>query len=494
MWKSTHRTIRKRPGLIGLMALGITLIALLAADMVLPRLIADAYAGSGPARLTRFFDTRRGRHTLDHYLTLWREFRDACLIAAVAYGALAALIERSIGPVRLQAALLVFSAMFLATTVLSGPRQDYVAHLKIWDEVSAGHDPWWIQPGSGIVLNAYGPLFETLAPVAKFNPLGPKILFATCYLIYAVIMALRAEQAGFESSKSHWLMIIWLANPFFWLEIAFYGHFDVLAGLLVASALAAFGHGAMLLAGGLVGLGFLLKFVPAVVVPFMGFERAFTNRFRIRPQARFLAASIGVMAGGMAAALVIWGSSALRPLAFVSTRGSSLLAIWRYLKGPNSPLTIGGNPPPDLDRFATPVLLAALGFVWLITLRKRFEPVHSCFCALLTTLTFYRVGFVQYQMFVILLIPSWYFLHRESLASRRFSKLSLIVYVVWITAFDLFDNAVGGIVGFERPWAWLEDWVGLPHFILGIWLLTNLLNFPAVRAIGDSRLENETAG
>ena len=463
--------------IFGLLVLLGLVFVFVAVDKFVSKLLSDAYAGSGPSKLVRFFESRRDRHSLEHYLKLWSDFRNACLIAAAGFGVLLVLIGRLLDVARMRAAMVAFTAVFLAMTVLWGPRQDYVAHLKIWDEVNAGRDPWWIQPDSGIVLNAYGPLFEILAPMANFNPLGPKILFAVSYLIYAVCVLRAGLRLGFESSRTIWLLFAWLAGPFFWLEIAFYGHFDVLVGLLVVGAVAAFGRSSMILAGGFVGLGFLLKFVPAVLVPFLTFERSDDRKFRIRW--RFLAAAIGVMAGGMAIAWGIWGPSVFRPLAFVSTRGSSLLSVWRFLKGPHSPLAFAGRTPPDLDRFATSVLLIALALVWCILSIKRSEPVHACLCALLTTLVFYRVGFVQYQALVFLILPLWYFEHRNVVRARPGLRFSLIAYVVWITAFDLFDNAVGGIVGFERPWAWLEDWVGLPNFLLGMWLISNLLSLPA---------------
>jgi hypothetical protein len=476
MWRICRSLILNRCVSVGWAAIVAAVTTLVVADWFLPDIIADAYAGKGPGRLVGFFATRRDRHSLDHYLTLWRNFRNAGLIAAAFYGIILILIDWLIKHASMRAWMVSFAAVFLAMTVLWGPRQDYVAHLKIWDEVNVGHDPWWIQPESGIVLNAYGPLFEALAPLAWLNPLGPKILFAFVYLIYAVWIMKLAEESHSKTDWYPFWAFAWLANPFFWLEIAFYGHFDVLAAIFVVSSFAAFRHSRSIIAGSLIGLGFLLKFVPAVLAPFLAIE--FRDGIRIRW--RFAMAALCLIAGGMAIAWGIWGKSVFRPLAFVSTRGSSLLSVWRYLKGTHSPLAQAGLSAPDLDRFATPVLLLALGLLWAFTTIRRTERIHACLIAMIATLAFYRVGFVQYQMFVFLMLPIWYFRHKESIEGRLLLKLSLGAYIAWIVGFDLFDNAVGGIVGHDRPFAWLEEWVGLPNFVVSMSLLATLVNMPAI--------------
>ncbi len=474
--------VRIRPVSAGAFLVSSLILGLFAADCFVPGLIESAYDGKGPARANQFFAARRDRHTLEHYLLLWRNFRDACAIASIAYVFILAIIGRSVRSGRLRGFLVVFAAFFLGMTVLWGPRQDYVAHLKIWEEANAGRDPWWIQPESGIVLNAYGPLFETLAPLVRINPLAPKILFSSAFLIYAIFtLTLAANHPAFDRNRFR-LLAAWLANPFFWLEIAFYGHFDVIAGLFVLGAIHAMHSRAQMVSGTLLGLGFLLKFVPGVLVPFLAFE----YRGRWRANGRFLIASTAVISGGMAIAWKVWGESVFRPLAFVSTRGSSLLSIWRYLKGPCSPLALAGSSPPDLDRYATPALMIALLATWAMTSKRRSEMTHASLCALMVTVLFYRVGFVQYQMFPFLLLPLWYSKCHESIDVSRAVRLAVFAYVTWIVGFDLFDNAVGGIVGQDRPWSWAENWVGLPNFVLGMILLANLLRMPTDSAESES--------
>jgi hypothetical protein len=459
-------------------AFGLTLIGLAIwlaiAFAVVPGLIADAWHGRGIDKLNRFFASRSTRKPLDHYQDLWRNFRNAVVLGAVAYGILLAIVRNAIRSVSLQWFLVLFSALFLAMTILWGPRQDYVAHLEIWRRVVEGSDPWWIQPESGIVLNAYGPLFELLSWPAAWNPLAPKIVFSASYLTYCIwIIRSYANDAATSAIETK-MLAVWLANPFFWIEIAFYGHFDVLVALSVVAALVAFDRHEFGATGFYLGLGFLLKFLPAAFVPFLAIERK--RRLVVHWPAAI--AAVGTILGGMAGAGATWGDSVFRPLAFAAGRGSSLLSVWRYLKGPHSPMVWLGWPPRNLDALATPVLIAMLAVVFGLHLAKRFSPVHSCLTAALTIVIFYRVGFVQYQIVPFLILPIWYAKFREAIAPRRGLVLAVAAYVGWIVAFDLFDNAVGGIVGFDRPYAWLEDWVGLPTFLLGMVLWAALVGMP----------------
>ncbi|MFM7132145.1 MAG: hypothetical protein ACKO0V_22585, partial [bacterium] len=55
----------------------------------------------------------------------------------------------------------------------------------------------------------------------------------------------------------------------------------------------------------------------------------------------------------------------------------------------------------------------------------------------------------------------------ERLKQKRTVIYGVMIYLLWITGFDLFDNAVGGIIGFNRPYGWLEDWAGLPQLMFG---------------------------
>jgi len=155
--------------------------------------------------------------------------------------------------------LIGFALVFLMFTVLSGPRQDYVAFLEIWVAVRGGRDPWWVHETWGYPLNAYGPLFTALALPAMWNELSPKLLFALAYCLFAVLFLKRGLDLtgpgpvgpGFSAGG----LLAWLFSPFAWVEIAYYGHFDVLVAIACVAAVAGFLRGREVLAGASLAVG-----------------------------------------------------------------------------------------------------------------------------------------------------------------------------------------------------------------------------------------------
>ena len=458
------------------------------AETFVPSLISNAYEGLGPGPLNRFFAGRASKKLLDYYLGLWTDLEFAVVFAGFAHLVLIYLIQRSRLSNPIKVLMIIAGGAFLGFTVLFGPRQDYVAHIQIWNEIIRGNNPWWIQPESGIILNAYGPLFNLFAIPAAINPMLPKICFALVYLLFCVwILDIYESEAGLRGWPQR-LLIGWLFNPGIWLEIAFYGHFDVLMAVLIVAALHFHLSQKQVQAGALIGAGFLLKFLPAVAIPFLVVRGPLRRDLRVRT---FLTA-IFMIISGMAIACWIWGFSTFRPLIFASERGSSLISVWRYLRGTHSPLKIFISEPVDLDSWALPVMLVMLTIVFALNIVRRTEVSHMVFLSILTTLIFYRVGFLQYQMVLFLILPYWFAQNADQIKTDRILQFVLTTYLLWIIGFDLFDNAVGGIIGTGRPYAWVEEWAGLPTFLTGIslWLVllirASRFGLPSVPVNGSS--------
>jgi hypothetical protein len=170
----------------------------------------------------------------------------------------------------------------------------------------------------------------------------------------------------------------------------------------------------------------------------------------------------------------IWGRSTFRPFTFAYTRGSTLASIFRYLRGGASPLRWFMDHP-DLDAWSTPCLAVAGLLVFLICQWRRADPATSALAAVLTTLLFYQVGFLQYQMILYLLMAYWLGRYGPILARRRGLAVAIGGYFGWLSLFDLYYAYVGGIMQPNGPWGWVADRVGLPTFLLGGSLLVGLL-------------------
>jgi len=429
---------------------------------VAPRVIAAAYGGRSLPALNRFF-VGRAPHSLDHYLGLWRAFSGAVLIAGGLHLALALALARS--GRRDGRSLLGFSVAFLALTVLSGPRHDYVADLEIWDAVLRGLDPWWIAPGRDGPLNAYGPLFNALAALCRVNPMAPKLLFATAYLVFLIRLLDPGRWAG--SGPPRFARVAWFFNPFPWVEVAYFGHFDVLVAVACVAAVDRRIRGRDASAGVWLGAGVLLKYLPLAILPFLALDGR-------RPRPRLMLAAGATVAAGLAVSALIWGPATFRPLTFAATRGSTLLSIFRFLRGPYSPLVVLGLAR-DVDFLALPCLAAAglAAFAWC--LRRRADPATSALAAALTTLLFYRVGFVQYQMVPFLLASYWALSPARPARAGGFVAAAMGAYFGWLALFDVYYASFGGVVHPGDPRAWVDDVAGLPTFLLGSALLVGLL-------------------
>src|SRR5262249_50877411 len=116
------------------------------------------------------------------------------------------------------AVLVVFSAAFLALTVLSGSRGDYEGYLHEWMAVLGGYDPWESDARVGTWVNAYGPLFNMLALLVWVNPLANKLLFAFSYLVF-VIWLIKDFAPPADSLLSWPWVGLWLVNPYPWEQI-----------------------------------------------------------------------------------------------------------------------------------------------------------------------------------------------------------------------------------------------------------------------------------
>jgi hypothetical protein len=359
----------------------------------------------------------------------------------------------------------IVSLLFLTYTVFAGVLQDYYLYVQIWREVRLGHDPWFLVMGvfGNYPLNAYGPLFNLLAVPAWLSPLLPKLLFATSYVLFAFCMTMRASGRGQSLPVAMLMLLAWFWNPYVWVELAHYGHFDVLAGLACVAALESRGHGRDLQSGLWLGLGVLLKYMPVVLLPFLVLDGK-----RIRW--KLLAATVLVVTLGFGGGVVLWGPSTFRPFLFAATRAPQHLSIYRFLNGLYSPLHfVRAYYAGFLDQWAPLILMLALLRTWSWHRERNVATEPAAVIAMFVTVLFYQVGFAQYQIVPFMLVSWWLATREPARPQGRLLAMTLVAYFGWLSTFDV----IGCLVDIDG--IRMQEWVGLLTFILGIGVLACLV-------------------
>src|SRR5271165_7160138 len=451
------------------------------ARWVAPAIIASAIQGQSSAVLNRLPLDTGNAIPPPSALERWSHFSGAVLLAGLLHLAIVLSIclhdpastgqgssrrrglERWANPV-----LILLSFAFLALTVRRGGIQDYYFFLQMWREVQLGHDPWFFAYGvfGKYPMNAYGPLFNIFAIPALVNPLLPKLLFAGAYLAFAIWLIKDRGKECLRADLSWPLLVVWCWMPYCWVEIASFGHFDVLVGLLCAAAVEARVRQRDAISGVCLGLGVLLKFMPIVLLPFLILDRG-------RPRYRLLSAAVVTIALGLGASVPLWGPSTFRPLIFAAGRSSQHLSIYRFLKGYYSPLRwLDFNEDPD--QAAPAFMLMALLWAWLWVRKRMIEPAPAAVLAVLVTLMFYQVGFAQYYMVLFVIASYWMMSARGAIREATQLWVALGCYFGWLSIFDVILSTT------NIDSKGMQEWIGLPTFLLGCFLLVSIVRSPSI--------------
>jgi Glycosyltransferase family 87 len=452
------------------------------ADGIAPNIISAAYNEQSLSVLNWFFKSHKSL-PLEHYLDRWSVTAAAVLIAMVLHLAIVLLIGRIDRKHRLSATptalsrinfiLIAFSAAFLALTVLSWAQGDYkYYYLDEWRVVLAGRDPWLCGRPLNPACNSYGPLFNALAPLVWVNPFANKLLFAFSYLAYVIwLIKDLAPRRGLALSWP-WLSL-WILNPFPWVEIAYFGYFDVLVALACVAAVHSLISKRDAVSGTYLAVGVLLKYMPIVILPFLVFSE---RRFHFR----LLSVCVGVVIFGLAVSTLIWGTSTFSPLALAALRHPTW-SIYDVLGSTHSPLRLFWDWPKmaSIDWLEKPFLVTAgLGvFVWCVL--RRTGPALAGTLAILVTLLFFRSGYFNYQMVPFLLISYWVVSEWKQL--REHSGLAALLggYFGVLTILELVHWSTITIVTYTDGDILYSAMVML-KFLLNCALLVRLLQFSAL--------------
>jgi len=449
---------------------------------IAPNIISAAYNERSLSVLNWLFKSHRSL-PIEHYLDRWSVFAAAVSIAIVLHLAIVLFIgridrknrfpEKTRVCSRTNFILIVFSAAFFAVTVLSWAQGDYkYFYLDEWMVVLGGRDPWLCGTPLNPACNSYGPLFNALAPLVWVNPLANKLLFAFVYLAFVIwLIKDYMPRRGLVSLSWPWLSL-WILNPFPWVEIAYFGYFDVLVALACVAAVHSLISKRDGVSGSYLAVGVLLKYMPIVILPFLVFSE---RRFHFR----LLSVCVGVVIFGFTVSTLIWGPSTFRPLAVAALR-EPFWSIYDVLASTHSPLRLIWDLPNRnfLDWLEKPFLITAglAVFAWCVL--RRTEPALSATLAILVTLLFHRSGQFNYQMVPFLLISYWIVSEWELL--REHSALAALSggYFGVLAIFELVNWSAIANVSYTKGDI-VYSAIAMLKFLLGCALLVLLIQFSA---------------
>jgi hypothetical protein len=355
--------------------------------------------------------------------------------------------------------LIAFSAVFLTTTAITGIKNDYEAYVVHWASVLNREDPWvWHFD----VFNSYGPLFNGLAPLTWLNPLFTKLLCGFSYLAYVIWLVKEyGPRCNFNAPSWFWYGLLFF-NLFPWLQLAYFGYFDVLVGLACVAAIHSLVHKKDLLSGIYLALGILFKFMPIIVLPFLAFDG---RRFHIR----LVVCCVAFVALGFLASVLVWGTSTFVPLAFAATR-SPFLSIYFVMDSQHSPLRFIWDTP-HTEWLEKPLLLIAGLSIFAWSTLRQIEPSLSATLAILITLLLYRVGYQNYHLVFLCMVSYW--------AVSEWCRFKTILAVLLIGYFNFL-----AVTSLSHYWMVMTEYffhsntvIALLQFLLGCTILAGLIWF-----------------
>ncbi|MBA2459931.1 MAG: DUF2029 domain-containing protein [Gemmatimonadales bacterium] len=384
--------------------------------------------------------------------------------------------------------LVAFSGAAMVLSWATGARHDYVHYLEQWSHTMAGGDPWdqslhGQNPG-------YGPLFNAFAPLAQLFSLLPKLGFTAAWIGTAVAVA-RLYEADSDSRRLAPAVLAYFAlTPYFWIEIALYGHFDILpAAATLASVHLTLKGRAPRGAGMILAMGALLKIVPAAALPFLVAARPHRWKAIVLPFA-------GTCAAVLLASYVIWGQSTFTALMLPGRQESDLFSIFRFARGSYSPLRLITENP-VLDAASIPLVIFAGALLVVMLAWRRAHVVVSVVVTFMVLFALFKLGHPQFQMLVFVMVPYLLLTLPARTRGNRVLLKTLGVYVAWFSFLDLLY--VAGNQLREPPWVELREVLGLPTFVLTLIVAVLLLKFrhqplvvPAPSGVGE--LARDTGG
>jgi len=285
--------------------------------------------------------------------------------------------------------MLVWSGLMLVLTAVRGSRHDYLAYLRHWSLVIGGQNPW---AGD----NTYGPLHNVLAYFVAPTPLGPKYAMVTAFLLVNLMLvnALVRTRPGIAPLLAYAAIVP--LNFVVIQVVASFGLNDSLAAAFVGGAVLARFRRKHWLAGVLLGFGILLKYYPALLVPFFCLDE---RHFEAKP---LLASAVTTVAGFLVA-LAVWGNGLAASLVSGVAREPKLLSVLSAIQ--QHPELGGQSAAVDfLIRTNAVFVLVGCAAAFVLAWMMRLSWIEAAALAGLVYLAIYKVGHQQFYLPWLLLL------------------------------------------------------------------------------------------
>ena len=290
-------------------------------------------------------------------------------------------------------AIVVWSILLLGLSYKVGIQHDYGYYLHHWELVRAGLNPW--THNDSYPPNTYGPIYNLFAYLVSAQQLLPKLVLTLAFLVANIFLLLQLFRTRPEISKIATYLFLIPLNFLVISVVSIFGDNDSMVAALIAFAVVARFRNQLIAAGILLGLAMLLKYYPALLIPFFCLNQ---RRFVWKPA---IAATITIALGG-AIAWLTWGSDFLYSLTFGASRDATYLSPLFAFKSqamftstPVVDFLIGDN-----MIFVLLVALASLAASY----RLRFTWIEASATGLFVCLVTYKVGHAQFYLAWIVLL------------------------------------------------------------------------------------------
>jgi hypothetical protein len=345
------------------------------------------------------------------------------------------------------AALTTWALGMLWFSKTAGVRHDYRYYLRQWQLVLNGKNPWSTD-------NAYGPLHNVLAYLLRFDQLAPKLVMSLS-LAFAVTLIGRELLRKRVSPSSLFLYILVLPAHCVVISVGFaYGLNDALTAALISFALIARVRGHDATAGIMLGLAVLLKYYPAVLVPFFALENG-----RLRWRVLVVAAASVML--GLAASALVWGDSFLGAFKYGAVREPKLLSVLASLQSLPTPIS-GSALLGWLIRVNSVHVALVVVLTVALSMRLRLHFIEASVLGLLATLLTFKVGHPQFYLPWLCLVAALPLVAEASALRLLWTALPYVLFL------DIFQYGYAwGANGYYHKLSVVRRLVGFASFALG---------------------------